>query len=95
MILNSGEYVHIIHRQLFPGDAQRHFVPLQGRLNETEELFARAESHTITLLVSDGVMRVAASTRLTLRPAPAGGASASPTPTGTARPPTPTATPVR
>jgi hypothetical protein len=26
MILNIGEYVHIIHRQLFPGDAQRHFV---------------------------------------------------------------------
>jgi hypothetical protein len=26
MILNSGEYVHIIHRQLFPGDARRHFV---------------------------------------------------------------------
>ena len=26
MILNSGEYIHIIHRQLFPGDAQRHFV---------------------------------------------------------------------
>jgi hypothetical protein len=26
MILNSGEYIHIIHRQLFPDDAQRHFV---------------------------------------------------------------------
>ena len=26
MIINSGEYVHVIHRQLFPGDAQRHFV---------------------------------------------------------------------
>ena len=26
MILNTGEYVHIIHRQLFPGDGQRHFV---------------------------------------------------------------------
>lgn len=26
MILNSGEYIHIIHRQLFPRDAQRHFV---------------------------------------------------------------------
>ncbi len=26
MILNTGEYIHIIHRQLFPGDARRHFV---------------------------------------------------------------------
>jgi hypothetical protein len=26
MILNTGEYVHIIHRQLFRGDARRHFV---------------------------------------------------------------------
>lgn len=26
MILNSGEYIHIIHRQLFHNDAQRHFV---------------------------------------------------------------------
>jgi hypothetical protein len=26
MILNSGEYIHIIHRQLFSSDGQRHFV---------------------------------------------------------------------
>jgi hypothetical protein len=26
MVLNNGEYVHIIHRQLFPDDGQRHFV---------------------------------------------------------------------
>lgn len=26
MVLNQGEYVHIIHRQLFHNDAQRHFV---------------------------------------------------------------------
>jgi hypothetical protein len=26
MIINIGEYVHIIHRQLFQDDAQRHFV---------------------------------------------------------------------
>ena len=26
MILNTGEYIHIIHRQLFPEDARRHFV---------------------------------------------------------------------
>ena len=26
MILNTGEYVHIIHRQFFQSDAQRHFV---------------------------------------------------------------------
>jgi hypothetical protein len=26
MILNSGEYIHIIHRQLFPAEARRHFV---------------------------------------------------------------------
>jgi len=26
MIINVGEYVHIIHRQLFPSDGRRHFV---------------------------------------------------------------------
>ena len=26
MILNTGEYIHIIHRQLFPDDARRHFI---------------------------------------------------------------------
>jgi hypothetical protein len=26
MILNTGEYLHIIHRQLFQGDVRRHFV---------------------------------------------------------------------
>jgi hypothetical protein len=26
MVVNDGEYVHIIHRQLFPDDGQRHFV---------------------------------------------------------------------
>ena len=26
MVLNEGEYVHIIHRQFFADDAQRHFV---------------------------------------------------------------------
>ena len=26
MIINIGEYVHIIHRQFFQSDAQRHFV---------------------------------------------------------------------
>src|SRR5437764_2534626 len=26
MIINTGEYVHIIHRQLFREDAQRHFA---------------------------------------------------------------------
>ena len=26
MVLNTGEYLHIIHRQLFQSDARRHFV---------------------------------------------------------------------
>jgi hypothetical protein len=26
MILNAGEYIHIIHRQLFHDDVRRHFV---------------------------------------------------------------------
>ena len=26
MVINDGEYVHIIHRQLFHDDARRHFV---------------------------------------------------------------------
>src|ERR1700747_2937544 len=26
MVLNTGQYIHIIHRQLFREDAQRHFV---------------------------------------------------------------------
>ncbi len=26
MVLNTGEYLHILHRQLFQSDARRHFV---------------------------------------------------------------------
>jgi hypothetical protein len=30
MVIHQGEYVHIIHRQLFQNDAQRHFVGTVG-----------------------------------------------------------------
>ena len=51
MIINIGEYVHIIHRQLFEGDAQRHFVGIveghEGNLIRVRGyLFAMDSAHT-------------------------------------------------
>jgi hypothetical protein len=50
MIINIGEYVHIIHRQLFQSDAQRHFVGTveghEGNLIRVKGyLFAMDSSH--------------------------------------------------
>ena len=42
MILNAGEYVHIIHRQLFPDDAQRHFV---GTVESPEGQLVRVKGY--------------------------------------------------
>ena len=46
MILNSGEYIHIIHRQLFPGDAQRHFV---GTVEGHEGLLVRVKGYLFAM----------------------------------------------
>jgi hypothetical protein len=43
MVINAGEYVHIIHRQLFHDDARRHFV-------------GTVESHEGTLLRVKGYL---------------------------------------
>jgi hypothetical protein len=57
MIINIGEYVHIIHRQFFQSDAQRHFVgTVEGHegnlirvkgylfaMDSTQSLFVRRE----------------------------------------------------
>ncbi len=50
MIINAGEYVHIIHRQFFQSDAQRHFVGTveghEGNLIRVKGyLFAMDSSH--------------------------------------------------
>jgi hypothetical protein len=51
MVINIGEYVHIIHRQLFQSDTQRHFVGTveghEGNLIRVKGyLFARDSSHS-------------------------------------------------
>ena len=46
MILNSGEYIHIIHRQLFPSDAQRHFV---GTVESHEEPLVRVKGYLFAM----------------------------------------------
>jgi hypothetical protein len=42
MIINSGEKVHVIHRQLFEGDARRHFV---GVVETCEGTLARVTGY--------------------------------------------------
>src|ERR1700758_1835541 len=46
MIINTGEYVHIIHRQLFQGDAQRHFV---GTVESHEGTIVRVKGYLFAL----------------------------------------------
>jgi hypothetical protein len=46
MIINSGEYVHIIHRQLFPEDAKRHFV---GTVESHEGSIIRVKGYLFAL----------------------------------------------
>ena len=46
MVLNSGEYIHVIHRQLFPGDAQRHFV---GTVEAHEGSLARVKGYLFAM----------------------------------------------
>ncbi len=46
MILNTGEYIHIIHRQLFPGDAQRHFV---GTVESHEGSLVRVKGYLFAM----------------------------------------------
>jgi hypothetical protein len=46
MILNSGEYIHIIHRQLFPDDARRHFV---GTVESHEGALVRVKGYLFAM----------------------------------------------
>jgi len=46
MILNSGEYIHIIHRQLFPEDARRHFV---GTVESHEGTLVRVKGYLFAM----------------------------------------------
>lgn len=46
MTLNTGEYVHIIHRQLFRDDAQRHFV---GTVESHEGTIIRVKGHLFAM----------------------------------------------
>ena len=46
MILNTGEYVHIIHRQLFPADARRHFV---GTVESHEGAIVRLKGYLFAM----------------------------------------------
>jgi hypothetical protein len=46
MILNNGEYVHIIHRQLFHDDARRHFV---GTVESHEGAIVRVKGYLFAM----------------------------------------------
>lgn len=46
MILNSGEYIHIIHRQLFPEDVRRHFV---GTIESHEGSLVRVKGYLFAM----------------------------------------------
>jgi hypothetical protein len=46
MILNNGEYVHIIHRQLFHDDARRHFV---GTVESHEDAIIRVKGYLFAM----------------------------------------------
>ena len=46
MVLNSGEYIHVIHRQFFQGDAQRHFV---GTVESHEGPLVRAKGYLFAM----------------------------------------------
>jgi hypothetical protein len=62
MIINTGEYVHVIHRQLFPNDAQRHFV---GTVESHEGTILRVKGYLFALSGGNQfVRRVQLRTRL-------------------------------
>ena len=61
MIINTGEYVHVIHRQLFPNDAQRHFV---GTVESHEGTILRIKGYLFALSGNEFVRRVQLRTRL-------------------------------
>jgi hypothetical protein len=46
MIINIGEYVHIIHRQFFQNDAQRHFV---GTVEAYEGALVRVKGYLFAM----------------------------------------------
>lgn len=46
MILNIGEYIHVIHRPFFQGDAQRHFA---GTVESHEGELVRAKGYLFAM----------------------------------------------
>lgn len=46
MILNTGEYIHIIHRQLFLDDVRRHFV---GTVESHEGSLVRVKGYLFAM----------------------------------------------
>jgi hypothetical protein len=46
MILNTGEYIHVIHRQLFPNDVRRHFV---GTVESHEGTLVRVKGYLFAM----------------------------------------------
>jgi hypothetical protein len=54
MIINTGEYVHIIHRPLFPDDAQRHFV---GTVESHEGTIIRVKGYLFALSSNNQFVR--------------------------------------
>jgi hypothetical protein len=46
MILNLGEKIHVIHRQLFAGDVKRHFI---GRIEGTEGPLVRVQGYLFAM----------------------------------------------
>ena len=46
MMLKSGEKIHAIHRQLYEGDAKRHFV---GTVEECEGTLARVKGYLFAM----------------------------------------------
>ena|SRR5207249_6112480 len=54
MIINTGEYVHVIHRQLFADDAQRHFV---GTVESHEGTIMRVKGYLFALASNNQFVR--------------------------------------
>lgn len=46
MVLNLGEKIHVIHRQLFAGDVKRHFI---GRIEGTEGPLVRVQGYLFAM----------------------------------------------
>jgi hypothetical protein len=61
MIINIGEYVHIIHRQFFQSDAQRHFV---GTVEAYEGALVRVKGYLFAMDSTQSLRREELRTRI-------------------------------